>query len=204
MYFWNYRLSKSWLDHSLKGAVSEHPSTVNMLKGPKLLRNLHESTFIIFSNYFQEKACAKYLSYGKLRPYGCLLTYWLTITCIVFLILRICRSLFKCNFVKNEKLFLNFLLHLWKEKRILNILKEKKTVFLKLMFEANVFLKLQTVKDLVRPLSNNRRFRTCFDSQHVKGFQTLVKSGWEHFYHIFQPFERKIFRKYLAYWNLKP
>ena len=49
MYFQNYRLSKTWLDHSLKGAVSEHPSTVNMLKGPKHLRNLQESIFIIFS-----------------------------------------------------------------------------------------------------------------------------------------------------------
>ena len=33
MYFQNYRLWKTWLGQSLKGAVSEHPSTVNMLKG---------------------------------------------------------------------------------------------------------------------------------------------------------------------------
>ena len=33
---------------------------------------------------------------------------------------------------------------------------------------ANVFPKLQTVKILVRPLSKKRRFRTRFDSQHVK------------------------------------
>ena len=31
------RLSKTWLDHSLKNTVSEHPSTVNMLNCPKLL-----------------------------------------------------------------------------------------------------------------------------------------------------------------------
>ena len=48
MYFRNYRVSKTCLDHSLKGAVSEHPSTVNILKGPKDFRKLHESTFIIF------------------------------------------------------------------------------------------------------------------------------------------------------------
>ena len=35
MYFSNYRLSKTWLYHSLKSAVLEHPFTVNMLKGPK-------------------------------------------------------------------------------------------------------------------------------------------------------------------------
>ena len=51
------------------------------------------------------------------------------------------------------------------------------------MVIANVFPKLQTVKDLVRPLK--RRFRTSFNSQHVKGSQRLVKSAWEHFYHIF-------------------
>ena len=32
---------------------------------------------------------------------------------------------------------------------------------------------LQTLKDLVRPLSKKSRVRTCFDSQYVKGSQTL-------------------------------
>ena len=45
----------------------------------------------------------------------------------------------------------------------------------------NVLPKLQTVKDLVRPLSKKRRFRTLFDSQHVQGFETLMKSSLEHF-----------------------
>ena len=31
-----------------KKHLSEHALTVNMLKGPKLFENLHESTFIIF------------------------------------------------------------------------------------------------------------------------------------------------------------
>ena len=42
---------------------------------------------------------------------------------------------------------------------------------------ATLFRKLQIVKDLVRPLSKKHRFRTPFDSQHVKGSQTLVKSA---------------------------
>ena len=42
MYFRNYRLSKTWLDQSLKSAVSEHPLIVNMLKSPKHLCNLDE------------------------------------------------------------------------------------------------------------------------------------------------------------------
>ena len=42
---------------------------------------------------------------------------------------------------------------------------------------ATLFRKLQIVKDLVRPLSKKHRFRTPFDSQHVKGSETLVKSA---------------------------
>ena len=40
---------------------------------------------------------------------------------------------------------------------------------------ANVLPRLQTVEILVRPLSKMRRFRTRFDSQHVKALQILVK-----------------------------
>ena len=57
--------------------------------------------------------------------------------------------------------------------------KKKKIVI------ANVFRKLATVQDLVTPLTIKLRLKTSFDSQHVKRFQTLVKSSWEHFYHIF-------------------
>ena len=38
---------------------------------------------------------------------------------------------------------------------------------------------------MVTPLTIQRRLKTSFDSQHVKLFQTLVQSSWEHFYHIF-------------------
>ena len=34
MYFRNYRLTKTWLNHSLTSVVAEHPSTVNMVNGP--------------------------------------------------------------------------------------------------------------------------------------------------------------------------
>ena len=44
---------------------------------------------------------------------------------------------------------------------------------------------LATVQGLVTPLTIQRRLKTSFQSQHVKRFQTLVKSSWEHFYHIF-------------------
>ena len=55
----------------------------------------------------------------------------------------------------------------------------------KMIVAATLLRKLQGVKDFVRPLSKKHRFRTPFDSQSVKGSQTLVKSVWEHFHHVF-------------------
>ena len=42
---------------------------------------------------------------------------------------------------------------------------------------ATLSLKLQTVKDLVRPVPKKHRFKTSFDIQHIKGSQTLLKSA---------------------------
>ena len=104
---------------------------------------------------------------------------------IFFKIARICHSQFKCKYLKNEKLFLNFLFHFWNLHQIFNILKEKMIVI------SNVFPKLQTVKNLVRTLSKRRRFRARFDSQHVKAFRTLAKSPWKHLYHVSSSFTGK-------------
>ena len=38
---------------------------------------------------------------------------------------------------------------------------------------------------MVTPITIQRRLKRSFECQHVKRFQTLVKSSWEHFYHIF-------------------
>ena len=111
---------------------------------------------------------------------------------ILFKIPRIWHSQFKCYYLKNEKLFLNFLSHFWNLHQILYILKEKMIVI------ANVFPKLQTVKNLIRPLSKKRRFRTRFDSQHFKASEIFVKSPWEHFYHVFASFSGKLI------WKMSP
>ena len=71
---------------------------------------------------------------------------------------------------KTKKLSLNFLFHFWNLHQILNILKKRMIVI------ANQFPKIRTVKILLRPLSKECRFRTPFDSQHVKALQILVKS----------------------------
>ena len=96
---------------------------------------------------------------------------------------------FKCNFLKNEKNFLQFLFHFRILQQISNTLKEKIIVI------ANVFPTLQTVKSFVRKLSQGRRFRTGFRSQHVKGSQMLAKFPSQHFYHVFLSFSVKLIRK---------
>ena len=80
---------------------------------------------------------------------------------------------------KKQRTFCEFFGPFWNWNQVLNILKNKIVVI------ANVFPKLQTVKNVLRPLSKQHRFRTTFDSQHVQQFQALVKSSWEHFYLIF-------------------
>ena len=42
---------------------------------------------------------------------------------------------------------------------------------------ADVFPKLHTPKDLVKPMSKQRRYQTPFNSHYVKSFQTLAKSA---------------------------
>ena len=56
------------------------------------------------------------------------------------------------------------------------------------MVIANVYPKLQTVNNFVRPLCENPRFGTRFDSQHVKVSQILAKSSSEDFFHVFLSF----------------
>ena len=130
--------------------------------------------------------------WSKFEIIGFLLTHGLLITCILFRIVRIFRSLFNSSSLKNKKHFLGFLFHLWNPHQISNILQKKKIVI------ANVFPKLATVQGLVTPFTIERRLKTSFDSQHVKRYQTLVKSSWEYFYHIFSSLWAEII------WKISP
>ena len=51
------------------------------------------------------------------------------------------------------------------------------------------------MKNLFRTLSKRRRFRTYFNSQHVKASQILAKSPREHFDHVFSSFLGMLIRK---------
>ena len=53
----------------------------------------------------------------------------------------------------------------------LNIFKKRKIVI------ANVFPKLTTVQGFVTTLIIQSRLKTSFDSEHIKRFQTVVKSS---------------------------
>ena len=83
---------------------------------------------------------------------------------------EICNSQPKCNYLRNTKLVLQFFFYFWKLHQTLNSLKKMNIV------KGNVFPKLQNVKNLVRPLSKKRRFRTCLHSQHVKTSKVHAKS----------------------------
>ena len=73
-------------------------------------------------------------------------------------------------------------MHLSKKKLSLNILDSFRNlhhiliIFKKKMaMIAHLFPKLQTAKDLVKQMSIKPHFRIPFNSQHVKGSQTLMK-----------------------------
>ena len=61
--------------------------------------------------------------------------------------------------------------------RFLEVLANFKDFEKNMIVIANVLLILQTVKELVRLLFEKRCFRSSFDSQQVRGSQTLVKSA---------------------------
>ena len=107
-----------------------------------------------------------------------MLTHGLPNTCILFGIVRICRCLFRCNYLKNKKHFPSFLLPLRNLHQILIIFKKKKIVV------ANIFPKLTTFQDSVRPLTKKHRVRTSFHNEHVKVAQALAKPSLKHFYQI--------------------
>ena len=143
------------------------------------LQSLYENAFIMIFHQFDASWFWKYLPLCYLKFKGCLLTHWVLMASILFNIWGICNSQFKCNYLKNEKSFLNFLFHFWNLHQILNLFKKK------MMIIANLFPKLKTVKNFVTPLCKKGCFGTRLASRHVKVSGILAKSPWECFYHDF-------------------
>ena len=99
-------------------------------------------------------------------------------TSILFVTENISRSQFGSNYLKNEKLFLNFFLNFRNLHEILNIINKK------MSFIADLFAILRTPKNVVRYMSKKSRFKGPFDRQHGKRVQALLRSGSHDRYQI--------------------
>ena len=99
-------------------------------------------------------------------------------TSILFLKENIWRNQFGSNYLKNEKLFLNYFLDFRNLHEILNICNKK------MSFIADLFSKLRTPKNVVRYMSKKSCSKGPFDRQHGKRVQTLLRSGSQDRYHI--------------------
>ena len=84
--FRKLRTRKTYSDNCIKSAVSEDSSTSHMVNLSKHYWNLHHSTFIKFIDHCQVNWIGKSLSYWKAESCDCLLTHWLQMTSILFLI----------------------------------------------------------------------------------------------------------------------
>ena len=83
------RSLKRWSDKSLKSPVSEDPSTSNMVNVPKHYSSLHHITFILFNGLYQVNRAGKSPSYWHEKSWDCLITHWVPMKIILFLIERI-------------------------------------------------------------------------------------------------------------------
>ena len=122
-YFWSYLLQKTRFLKCVKGLVSENPLAVNVLTSLKNCWHLQKSTFILLFHYFEATWVRKCHFLSDLGFEDCFLLRWLPTTSILVGTGGIYRYQFKCNYLKNQKHFLNFLFHFWSRHYILNILK---------------------------------------------------------------------------------
>ena len=95
-------------------------------------------------------------------------------------ICRIFCNNFKRYYLKNGRLFLDFLFHFWNVHEISNILKKRMSVL------ALSFSNLLFRKEVVTETSRRSCFRTPFDNQRVNGFQTPLKVRRHHYYPSFR------------------
>ena len=124
MYFRTYGIRNMWLDKCLKIQVSKDSLTSNKINGPKLCSNLNDSIFTIFINPC-EGIGGKILSewYGKSQ--ASLLTQWLPITRVLFLIEIIDSNIFRFNYLRKRKYFMIFFLNFVNLSSILHIFKKR-------------------------------------------------------------------------------
>ena len=158
---------------SQKRSFRKRFDSQHLKPSPILAKSLWERFYCLF-HYFEEIWFGKCHPYCHVKSSGCFLTQWVPMATNLFNIAKIFKSQFKRNYLKNEKLFLNFLFHFWNLHQILNILKKK------MMVIANVFSKLQTVKNFFTPLCKKCHFGTRLDSRRLK-VSALLSIFFHHF-----------------------
>ena len=100
-------------------------------------------------------------------------------TTILAAICRIFCHKFKRYYLKNWRLFLDFLLKFWNVREIYKILKKKMRVLVYL------FPKLLFRKYVATEKFRRSCFSTQFGNQRVNGFQTTLKDARHHYYPFF-------------------
>ena len=85
--------------------------TSNMVNVLNHFWNLHHSTFIILIDHCQVNWVGKSLCFWNAKSSDCLLTHWLPMKSILFLIETILRYHFRSNYLSNKKLFRKIFLH---------------------------------------------------------------------------------------------
>ena len=85
-FFSKLQTLKTWSDKCLKSPVSEDPSTSSMVNVPSHFWNLRQSTFVIFIDQCQGSWVGKIFNYWHAKSWDCLLTHWLPMKSILFLI----------------------------------------------------------------------------------------------------------------------
>ena len=124
MYFRNYRLIKTGLRKCLKAIVPEHHSIINMLKGRKDCLNIYPFYFFVWSLNWEKLNCrASLLVIAEILG----LFANILIANVKYSLYkgRVYCNQFKCNYLRNQNIFANFLLHISNIHKILNILKKK-------------------------------------------------------------------------------
>ena len=111
-------------------------------------------------------------------------------------ICRIFCNKFKRCYLKNARLFLDFLLKFWNVREIYNIFKKRIRVL------AYLFSKLMFRKDVSTETSRRSFFRTPFGNQRVNGFQTPLKVARHHYYPLFPWFPGELsWKKTALLWS---
>ena len=162
-----------------------------MWKRPKYLRNLRESAFFMIFIILREvdfENFAPCVRWNRRSVFEDIEIRW-QVSCSIFW--EFATPNWNSVIWKKEKNFLIPLFHFSNLHQISNILKKKMIVIDKL------FPKLQTLKIFLRILSQENRFGTGFESEHVKASQILVKSPWESFYHVLHHSHKSWFGKCL-------